>query len=911
MNPTAIYSKSGKGVQEASGSTSHLKRADRAVLAAIDGRATVADVAQKVGKPLDAAFEQLITQLDKDGFIREISAGTAPAVAKPAAKAAAQSDTSGADLDFSAIPPAKPAAASGAKAQQSALNKAREDAEARAEKQRNRLKAETEAKIKAEMEAKLRSEMVKGQPQADPAAKQRAEAEAKVRAEAEAKIKAAREAAVRAATEAKAKADAEAKRVREEAEKAKREAEALKAKLEAEHKAREEAERKAKEEAERVRRELEEERRKLEEARKREDEERKQREEEARKRCEEEERTAEEERIARRKREEEEEQARRKQREEEEARYRKEQEERHKREEEERAQKKADEQKKAETAKPAAAASIADSLLADLDSFGKQEEEEQRLKEEADREAKAQAEAKAKADAERRQREEAEEKARAEAAQKAKEEAERKAKAEAEQRAREDEARRQREEQDRRAEEQRRRDKDRIKAQAAKPAVAAGAKADDDISLTDADLDLDDVRREQQMLATAAKAKPREEPAYVEPPHIAPRKRVKWGKPVAITLIVLVIGGLAAAHVIPQPTAGYERAATEALGRPVKIGSAKLWLLTGLQLRMQNITVGDTKIASAVAHPTFGSLTDQKKVFSRIDVDGISLPQEALAEAVFAQVKPGNFQVSRVVATKVELPGPLPLPKELQADIAFDAAGAVRSIDVRGADNFSAKLTAKDSAYDFEAGAATFVVPIAPQMTLTNFGAKGVATRQGLSIAGWDGQMLGGGLSGTANIRWQGNWTVDGVITARGINAAVFAPALVSEGKGEGTAKFTLNAPDPAKLASSGRFEGTFSISRGVLGSFDLSRVLQTNGREAAGRTPFNDMNGRAIYDRGAVALRDVTLSAGALNAGASADIAEGGALSGRIVADVRTASTTMRATLNLGGTVKEPRVRN
>ena len=49
MNPTAIFSKSGKGVQEASGKTSQLSRGDLAVLSAIDGRATLADVASKVG----------------------------------------------------------------------------------------------------------------------------------------------------------------------------------------------------------------------------------------------------------------------------------------------------------------------------------------------------------------------------------------------------------------------------------------------------------------------------------------------------------------------------------------------------------------------------------------------------------------------------------------------------------------------------------------------------------------------------------------------------------------------------------------------------------------------------------------------------------------------------------------------
>src|SRR5688500_10536322 len=97
MNPTAVYSKSGKGVQEAAGKTSQLSRPDRAVLAAIDGRASLADVAQKVGRAFDNGFKQLIGQLVKDGFIRDVSSGSAaagagarrPAAALPAAKPSA------------------------------------------------------------------------------------------------------------------------------------------------------------------------------------------------------------------------------------------------------------------------------------------------------------------------------------------------------------------------------------------------------------------------------------------------------------------------------------------------------------------------------------------------------------------------------------------------------------------------------------------------------------------------------------------------------------------------------------------------------------------------------------------------------------------------------------------------------
>ncbi len=139
----------------------------------------------------------------------------------------------------------------------------------------------------------------------------------------------------------------------------------------------------------------------------------------------------------------------------------------------------------------------------------------------------------------------------------------------------------------------------------------------------------------------------------------------------------------------------------------------------------------------------------------------------------------------------------------------------------------------------------------------------------------------------------------------------MFAPALLSSGTAEGSGKFSMSGADPARLVRAGRVEGSFTIGKGVLGSFDLTRAIRTDGREVNGRTQFVELNGQGTYDRGAVALRNVVIGAGALQAGASADISQSGALSGRIVADVRTASQSLRTTLLLGGTVQDPQVRN
>jgi hypothetical protein len=267
-----------------------------------------------------------------------------------------------------------------------------------------------------------------------------------------------------------------------------------------------------------------------------------------------------------------------------------------------------------------------------------------------------------------------------------------------------------------------------------------------------------------------------------------------------------------------------------------------------------------------------------------------------------------NFALARLTARRVELSGPLALPKSVEADINFGADGAVTSATLRGPDNLVARVAPKGGNLDFEMTASGFPLPVAPDVALSDFKMKGEATTRGMTINEWSGKLLGGELSGTAELRWGGGWGADGVITARNVNAAVFAPALLSEGKAEGTGKFSMSGADPSKMGDDSRIEGSFTIGGGVLGSFDLKKAIQSGGKSWAGQTQFTELAGQATYERGAVSLRGVTISAGTVNAGATADIAPGGALSGRIVGDVKGGG---RATLNLGGTAKEPQVRN
>lgn len=970
MNPSAIYSKTGKGVQETSGRTRHLARADRAVLAAFDGRTPLGEIAKRFEQISAEKFEQLVATLEREGYLREISSGVAvaqpPTVSRPPVQPEAAEE-----LDFTQVlkvPPRPPesakaatdrvaaAAAEAARAKAAAAEEARAAAEAEA-----KIRAAREAAARLAAEAKARAE-----------AERRAKAEAEERARREAEEKARLEAELKAKLEAERKAREEAERkAREAAEEARREAEALRQKLEAEMRAKLEEERRAREEIERrAREEAERRAREEEERRKREQEEWHRREEEERRAREEAERHARE--AAEQARREAQEQARReaealRQRLEEERRAREEAErraqeeaERRRREEEKRfaleeterkareeAERKAieEEQRKAseaaereqredigrrgsedeehrageesrrtvaETAQasaralqPAAAKTekmpSVDDLLADLDAFSRKEEEERRRKEAAEREAKEAAERRRR-EAEERARREAEERRRREDEERrAREEAERRARAEEERVRREEEERRRREEQERKRE-----------ALATKAAPRAAASAE--LQVPDEDLDLEDVRRDQEALAEqarrAGREKGREDARQGAEATVGAgaRRRRPLGKPLAIGAFALFVLVLAVLHLMPLSVGEYEKAASEAFGVPVKIGGARLSLITGVEVKFERLRAGDLSAEAARAKPAVGSLFGAKKAFESIELEGAMATQDALGAALFGKAAAPNFRIARLRAKQLRMEGPLALPP-LELEAVFDADGSLRSATLRGPDGLTVQLSPRGAEIGVEIAASSFVVPFVPALALSDFSLRGTATREGLAVSGFDGRTLDGVLSGNARIGWGAAWSAQGELRARAINAAVFAPALLSQGRAEGSALFFLAGAAPARLWENARLEGSFRVERGALG-FDVGRALQSGGAQSAGRTELTELTGQIAYDRGSVQLRNLAASRGAMSLAGAVEVAPDGTLAGRLAVEVKAPTQVLRGALLLSGTVREPVIR-
>ena len=383
----------------------------------------------------------------------------------------------------------------------------------------------------------------------------------------------------------------------------------------------------------------------------------------------------------------------------------------------------------------------------------------------------------------------------------------------------------------------------------------------------------------------------------------------KWGKPAAIALFVLLLVGVAALNLMPLSTAEYEKAASDAMGVPVKISSARLSALAGIEVRLEGVTVGGAKISKVRGTPEVGSLFGERKAFSKVELEGLSISQAQLGDALLGKVSGENLRVARIVVKQLTLEGPLKLPPlDVEATVAGD--GTLQAVRLTGGDKLVATLSPKGSDIAFEISAGSLALPFLPALSLSEFAMKGTANRAGVVSSEFDGRAYDGVISGTSRIRWGDSWTVEGELRARTLKVAVFAPTLVSDGRVEGKATYSMSGSTPATLQDGARMQGEFKIEKGVLGSFDLQRVLQTSGNQSAGRTIFNELTAQGMYDKGTVQFTNVAISAGAMNAGASLTIDPSGNLSGRIVADVKTASQRQNATLNISGKLQDPVIR-
>jgi len=812
--------------------------------------------------------------------------------------------------------------------------KRREDEERRKREEEERRKREEEERKRKEEEERKRKEDEERRKREEEERRKREEEERKRKEEEERKRKEEEERKRREDEERRRKEEEEArkrqeeeerKRKEEEERKRKEEEEARKRQEEEERKRKEEEERKRKEEEERrIRREEEDRRRQEEDDRRRKEDEETQerergenerrrgeedrlrREEDEVRRREDEERRGREEEESRRRRDEEDE---RRRRDDEDSRRREEEESARRREEEDR--KRREDEERSRAAAPAAAKSdmpefdlsglksMEDRIAAEFekqqDALRKREEEEERRREQDEQ---------ARLAIERAEREE-------------------EARQEAERREAEDRERRERMEQERAERESRERKRQEEKEQRIKEAEERKIAAAHERQRQE-EMKVESERRSREE-ALVGRRKEQEERdrkrAEVESlkKSKAIRSPVDRAKPFIIGIVVVLGALIGGVQLIPMNSyiPSVERLATEHIKEPVTIGSMKVSILSGFSMNLENVRLGttqDVKIDRVTLSPELGSVFGSVKVVRKIDIDSVTVAQEALPRLpkwMDAALADKSVQVDRVSIRNIKVESTaVPLPN-FDADLKLNEEGGIQHARLSDG-KIDIDLTPRNNEVEITVSANKgWVSPLGPKVEFTDFSAKAVASHNQIRVSEFSALLYGGAAKGTATINFGGPWSLEGEISTERINLQEMMPAFTSAAKSSGQLesrfRYSMQSPELASLFNQPRVDGNFTIRKGDLDGVDLVRALQMGGREnvQGGATRFEEITGTMALANERFQFRNIRLASGLLSATGGFEVAPSNDISGRTFVELKSQAAQIRGNFNINGSLK------
>ena len=375
------------------------------------------------------------------------------------------------------------------------------------------------------------------------------------------------------------------------------------------------------------------------------------------------------------------------------------------------------------------------------------------------------------------------------------------------------------------------------------------------------------------------------------------------------SVVALLVVGLIVAQFIPLDTAFYGKIASRALGQPVKIGVGEFSLLPLPTVTLRDVVIGENseiRIATAKGSPDIDSLFGDTRVFSSVELDGVTAQPVALGAVLWGKVKGQNLVIKRVHASgvKIALSG-VPLP-ELTVDAALGRTGSVQVLSASTAgDGLSVKVEPDRGKAKVEINAKELVGVLGLKLPIEDFGARGVAAPDRLDLAQFDGKLLDGVIKGKGTLRWNGGWAFEGEVEVRQVDATKIVPSVLSSGTLEGRGTVVAAAQSGEKLFDAPRSEGSFSIGKGQLSTLDLARMIQT-GSSAAGTTSFNEITGRMTSGPERIQLRELRLSAGPLSANGEIELTSSDTISGRVTAEMNTPAGVRRGNISLTGSVSK-----
>ncbi|MEK7436820.1 MAG: hypothetical protein AAB150_08055, partial [Pseudomonadota bacterium] len=390
------------------------------------------------------------------------------------------------------------------------------------------------------------------------------------------------------------------------------------------------------------------------------------------------------------------------------------------------------------------------------------------------------------------------------------------------------------------------------------------------------------------------------------------RTPIKWGRPVALVLFLLLVLAAVTVHFVSFDAyiPRFEKLAGAYLQQPVKIRALHLSLVPLPHWRLEGVSVGNEgqlKVGKVTATAELGSMFSDKMSFALIELESPLLGEQGMTGLLFGRPAGQDFKVVNIVVKNGKLDSNTFVLPALDAKISIAENGSWQKIALETPDHKTSLLfTPEGEGANLEVETNVFSLPFDPSFFLENFSAKGVIRRGELRLSELKGGIYGGFLSGSANLKWNADWSLSGEVSVRTMDPGRFAPALFEEGVLEGKAKYAMRANSYDELFAAPRLEGNFEMRKGALLGVDMGRLLQGGG--VGGRTAYVELTGSFVREASKTQLRQIRLSAGPVTAGGSLDTDSGKRINGRFAVELKSPVAQARSNLTLTGTLSDPR---
>ncbi|MFN7219482.1 MAG: AsmA-like C-terminal region-containing protein, partial [Burkholderiales bacterium] len=408
-----------------------------------------------------------------------------------------------------------------------------------------------------------------------------------------------------------------------------------------------------------------------------------------------------------------------------------------------------------------------------------------------------------------------------------------------------------------------------------------------------------------------------------------PRKEIPVGRLIVFGVLGLSLAAVAALHYLPLTPVNtrLEKALAQWIHDDVSSERLRVALFPSPYVKLDQLALGkayDAKAASGRLNMDIGSVLGDRFVVQSMELNDVTIALEALPRALKwadANNRGDALEIDTITLrnVKTELRG---VGIEVfDAEIGLDKKGRVTRATARTRDGKWTLDAVRDTSVPAnEAGEQPWKIDFSarnwtPQMAggipISSLTLKGTWLGDDIVFPEAEARLFEGSFKGSAKVNLSKGIVATGEFNVERAKideiVGTFTRVVATTGKVEGAIAVTLAASSVGGLLEQPTIVGNFTARDGSISNIDLVQAMRNPG-SVGGQTKFSELTGKLRVSDGVVRLEGMKLSGGVLFAGGSVGIvANSGALSGNVQAEIRSNVAQDRANFSVSGTVARP----